>query len=262
VKSQDTAAATADLKAHLPADVPIFCFQNGTRNEEVVARIFSQVYGGLVLMAMRYVAPGQVTHLLGKTLALGQYPEGLDGRAKAVGAALGTAGFKVVPHRRVMALKWTKLIANSANAVYALIGMPVIEACNLPKVQTYVADLWDEGMDVLDAAHITYEPFPNRPGLRELAERLRHAGPAQPPPDDADFSFYPSTWQDLDLRRGTTELKYLNGELVALGERFGVPAPLNSLLETLVEDMAARGERPGKYSLEQLQALSARVRRV
>src|SRR5271157_1250155 len=48
VKSQDTDGAMRNLHA-LVNDIPIFCFQNGIRNEEIASKYFPRVYGVAVM---------------------------------------------------------------------------------------------------------------------------------------------------------------------------------------------------------------------
>jgi 2-dehydropantoate 2-reductase len=255
VKSQATADALADLQAHFSTRVPLFCWQNGIRNEPLAARTFADTYGGLVFLGVRYLEPGHIIHTAGRMLVVGRYPEGADDRAASVAEDLEAAGFRVSVFESIVAVKWSKLVLNTSNALYALLGLPMVEACNLPEVQHFVADLWDEGLDVLDRGGIDYRPLPGHPALREITARLRRTAPPQPAPTDPELGFYPSTWQDLDLGRGDTELRYLNGEIIALGRQHHVPTPLNDLLERLVEEMAVRGERPGKYSIDELRAM-------
>jgi 2-dehydropantoate 2-reductase len=258
VKSQTTDSAVAELEAQASSALPVFCFQNGVRNEEIAARFFQNVYGGVVTLGARYTVPGQIVHLSGNLLTIGRYPEGLDHLAEAVGDALRTAGFKVYLHPKIMAVKWSKLLVNLANPVYGLTGLSVAEVHNSPEGRACLADLYDEGIAVLEAAGIEFAPIPGRQDVREEAESLRQPADPQPLPADPDFNYYPSTWQDLYLHRGATEIAHLNGEVVSLGERFGVPTPLNTLLTHLIEDMTAKGEPPGKYTLTELRAMSGR----
>jgi 2-dehydropantoate 2-reductase len=67
-----------------------------------------------------------------------------------------------------------------------------------------------------------------------------------------DLRTYPSTWMDLKLKRGDTEAGFFNGEVILLGEKYGVPTPYNSTLLNLVETMAMEGTDPGLYTLEEL----------
>ncbi len=74
---------------------PIFCFQNGVRNEEWAAETFSNVYAGLVQISANFVEPGVVEHTRNDILAIGKYPAGLDGITTSVGETLGA---RRLPH--------------------------------------------------------------------------------------------------------------------------------------------------------------------
>ncbi len=51
------------------------------------------------------------------------------------------------------------------------------------------------------------------------------------------------------------ESEFLNGEIVRLAERLGAQAPVNAGLTRIALEMAAAGERPGKYSSAELREL-------
>jgi 2-dehydropantoate 2-reductase len=59
VKGQDTEEALRTLRAQVE-DIPIFCFQNGVRNEEVASRYFPRVYGVVVRVGGVFVNNGEV----------------------------------------------------------------------------------------------------------------------------------------------------------------------------------------------------------
>jgi 2-dehydropantoate 2-reductase len=255
VKSQDTEGAMTELRKWAPSELPVFCFQNGVRNEEMAAEFFENIYGVLVSVGVRYVGPGQIVHYAPKSLTLGRYPNGLDDLAESVGDVLNAAGYKITLSSDVIAVKWSKLIMNLSNAFYAITGLSILEGRNIFEGPAFLADLFEEGILVLESARIKYEPIPDRPSPRETVDRLRQSTEPRPLPENPDFNYYPSTWQDLQLRRGTTEVASFNGEIVALGKQVGVPTPLNELLQRSVEDMAANNESPGKYSVAQLRAM-------
>src|ERR1035437_9329122 len=60
MKGQSTEEAAQSLKAHVD-DIPIFCFQNGMRNEGTVTRFFPRVYGVMVRIGAVYLTDGEVT---------------------------------------------------------------------------------------------------------------------------------------------------------------------------------------------------------
>ena len=44
----------------------------------------------------------------------------------------------------------------------------------------------------------------------------------------------------------------MNGDVVKLGRLLGIKTPYNDLLWRLADEMAEKGEKPGKYSAEDL----------
>ncbi len=72
-----------------------------------------------------------------------------------------------------------------------------------------------------------------------------------------------STWQSLERRAGTTEVDYLNGEVVLLGRLHGVPTPVNAVLQRVAARMAREGMAPGSFRESDLLAVALRgVQRV
>jgi 2-dehydropantoate 2-reductase len=179
----------------------------------------------------------------------------VDARLDTVREALEAAGCQVALSNSVMAVKWTKLVINLGNAFYAITDLSIPEGHRSPESRAYLADVMEEGVRVLEAAGVGYEPLPSRPGLLEEIERLRQPAAIQPWPETPDVEYYSSTWQDLQLQRGTTEVAFLNGEIISLGRQFGIPTPINELLQTVVEEMAANGEQPGKYTVSEFRAM-------
>ena len=55
-----------------------------------------------------------------------------------------------------------------------------------------------------------------------------------------------SSWQSLARGAGSIEAEFLNGEIALLGRLYGVPTPVNALLERLALRAAAEGQPPGQ----------------
>ena len=120
----------------------------------------------------------------------------------------------------------------------------------------------EEGLRVTDAAGIAVEPPAGEPSairIREMTDKLRQPPkPAEPARlDDAgDLErTYSSMWQDLYLGRKQNEAEFLNGEIITLGKKLGIPTPYNSTLLETVNRMFAEGLKPGIYSPAELHAL-------
>jgi 2-dehydropantoate 2-reductase len=252
-KSQATESAVGELFERYGASVPIVCLQNGTRNEEIAARRFDRVYAGLVFISAVQLEPSVITLQQGGAVSIGCYPVGLDDACLQLCADLSRAGLEATASAHVMAMKWGKLVANLNNATTTITGYWLERASSDLEMRKLMLAVREEGLAVLDAAGIAVEPPDDEPSpirIREMTQKLR-----QPPRHSGDKSSlsetrrtYSSMWQDLYLGRKKNEAEFLNGEIVALGERLSIPTPYNSGLLETVNRMFEEGLRPGLYS--------------
>ncbi len=107
----------------------------------------------------------------------------------------------------------------------------------------------EEALGVVEKADIEILPLAGHQPPGKMVESLRRPGDREfDVPAEDETSLRPSTWQDLHLGRGRTEVEFLNGEIVRLGEKHGVATPLNSLMVRVVNKMAAEKLKPGAYT--------------
>ncbi len=257
VKSAQTAASVQTLREVFPEDTPIFCLQNGVRNEEMAARRFMIVYGAMAVLCATFLAPGIIAHTLQNTISLGNYPLGCDEFGLEVSEHLKRAGFNVTTHESIMAVKWSKLILNLHNATFSILDKHYQLGIVTPAISRFMADVEEEGLHVLKEAGISIiDPknpidFDKRLNeLRSVTEDPEKISQAESIP--FELRTYPSTWTDLKLKRGETETGYFNGEIILLGEKHYVPTPYNSMLLKIVETMALEGVEPGLYTIDEL----------
>ena len=257
VKTQHTASSVQSLRSIFPEDTPVFCAQNGVRNEELAASRFLQVYGVMTGLCVNFVSPGVIAHSMSLRIGVGNYPFGCDGLGSQVGKLLEKAGFKLTTHDSIMAVKWSKLLLNLNNATYAIIDSYLQLGVVTPSISKFVAEVMEEGLHVLSLSGISLDD-PNNPydikghiaALRNVVEDSQKIYEAKSLPEI--FRAYPSTWADLKNKRGETEAGYLNGEIILLGEKHHIPTPYNSALLQIVETMAAERAGPGYYTIEEL----------
>lgn len=260
VKMGQTASSVQALREVFSEETPIFCLQNGIRNEEWTARRFLRVYGAMAGISATLVSPGVVAQTLDLKIALGNYPRGVDDLVREVAEDFTRGGFKTTTHESIMAVKWSKLLLNLNNATLAIIDTWVQLARLIPAISHFMADVIEEGLHVLDVAGISLEDPDNPYDLQATISSLRSVTGEKETIDAGrklayDLRTYPSTWVDLKNRRGETEAGYFNGEIILLGEKHGVPTPYNSTLLQVVEEMAAEKTEPGRYSIDELAAL-------
>lgn len=132
---------------------------------------------------------------------------------------------------------WGKLLINLANAIGALTQSTFRDLLSEPDLRRIFAAVLEEAVDRIEAAGIAYKlpmPLPHA-AYRQL---LLRGGPLTwwlaRLKNGLDDGAYPSMVSDIRAGRAT-EVRQLNGEIVALGERLSWPAPLNARLLELVE---------------------------
>lgn len=249
-KSQHTRELLEDLR-EAPKEIPVFCFQNGVRNEEWAAETFHRVYAGLVQISATFSEPGVVEHTRNDVLAIGKYPQGLDDVTAGVGAALEKAGFRMTYYEKAMPRKWGKLLINLNNALYALIDTWLQRAYSEEETRTFLAATMQEGLDVMAAAGIEIEMGPGEPAAEEFVRQMAAGAFSYPDPMGLppERRTYPSTWQDVVLQRKSTEVEHFNGEMVRLGQKHGVATPYNTALLEMMRELLSRNAMPGLFTL-------------
>jgi 2-dehydropantoate 2-reductase len=235
MKSQDTGPALACLRQVAPPSTPIVCLQNGVDNERAALRLFENVYAVCVLCPAAHLEPGVVQSFsapVAGLLDIGRYPAGSDALSRAVAAAFRAATFESVERPDIMRWKYRKLLMNLNNAVEAM--------CQPPGREEIGKLAQDEGVACLQAAGIEFVSAEE--DLARRGDLLRMHSIGDQPRGGG------SSWQSLQRQAGSIESDYLNGEIVLLGRRLGVPTPVNALLQELAGNMARNGTRPGAMS--------------
>ena len=236
VKSQDVQDACRDI-ARLPSSPTVVTMQNGVRSDREAADILGRdrIVGCVLNISATYLAPGVVEQNTRELFQIGApFPESAP-RVDAVLALLSPV-LRTEPVPDIARARWTKLMANLNNAIMAITGLPIGKALRHPGLTRLsiatiregvrTAQLGGFGLDQSRRAR-TFRLMSTLP--MPLSYRIfggRLAGNFPP-----DSTYGPSTLQSLQ-RHSSSELEYLNGEIVTLGERIGRPTPYNTgLLE-------------------------------
>ncbi len=245
VKGQNTEFALSQLALVAHPDTPVVCMQNGVENERRVVRRFPNTYAMCVMCPATHLQPGVIqahSAPVSGLLDLGRFPSGIDDQGRAISAVLDTTTFQSQALPDIMRWKYRKLIMNLANAVEALCGpegrfSPLAKAAQ----QEGLAAMAAAGIDVASSEE-DHERRADHIQLRNTSSGEWSGG---------------SSWQSLARGTGSIEAEFLNGEVVLLGALYGVPTPVNSLLQRLALRAAADGTGPGVYSVETLSEMAA-----
>jgi 2-dehydropantoate 2-reductase len=220
VKSTDTEAAGAQMRAHLKPGALVMCLQNGVDNAERLRAVLPgvNVAAAVVYVATEMAGPGHLRHH-----GRGELVEPLPSdpsRSAAIAQAFTAAGVPTTLSDNVRGALWAKLILNCAyNALSALGRLPYGELVQRPGVLAVIRDVVAECRAVAAADSV------NLPDdVDAIVRRIPETMPTQ----------HSSTAQDL-MRGRPSEIDFLNGHVVQRGEALGVPTPANRVLWTLVK---------------------------
>ncbi|HMD31984.1 MAG TPA: 2-dehydropantoate 2-reductase [Candidatus Acidoferrales bacterium] len=223
-KSVHTRAAMA-VAAHAFDDRSAVCsVQNGVGNEEIIAEYVRYVIRGTTFPAGHVAAPGHVVYdIAGKTWIGPFEPSGTPMiKVSALADMLNHAGLSAVALPDARGAQWSKLVFNAAtNPVGAVTGLHHGAATRFEPTGALFEALVDEGMAVAKALGITLHDDPK--------QMIRYAA-------NAPGKHKASMLQDVEARR-PTEVDFMNGAIVRMGEQAGVPTPLNRAIWALVKGL-------------------------
>jgi 2-dehydropantoate 2-reductase len=224
-KSMHTSAAMA-ATAHAFVHGAVCSVQNGAGNEELVAEHVRKVIRGTTFPAGHVVEPGHVGWDTKGDTQIGPFepsPASME-QVVALAEACTRAGMPTHALAAARGAQWRKLIFNAAsNAIAALTGFTHGQIAEFPPTRELAWAVMGEGRAVSDAQGIVLDTSPE--------ELFDHAARK-----DVAYGHKPSMLQDVEAGR-QTEIDFLNGAIVAFGERHGVDAPLNRTLTALIKGL-------------------------
>jgi len=223
-KSTHTKGAI-EQTAHIFDDSSAVCsVQNGVGNEEILAQHVRYIIRGTTFPAGHVIEPGHVGFDINGDTWIGPFePTNTPyERVERLAELLNRGGLRVVPLRDARGAQWTKLIFNaSTNPVGALTLLHHGAATRFAPTGGLFNSLIAEGEAVAKALGIRLHGDP-----RALVQKGANA----PGKHKA------SMLQDI-LAKRQTEVDFMNGAIADLGEKMGVPTPLNRALWQLVKGL-------------------------
>lgn len=258
VKSAGTDEAGRELASVLRPDALVASFQNGLHNAaELRGRLPAHtVLTGMVQFNVINRGAGRFHHGSEGRLEIERHP-----RIEAFLPLFARAGLPLVVHDRMEPVQWAKLVLNLNNPVNALANLPLKEQLARRDYRRCTALAQAEALALLAVAGIAparLTPLPPSwlPAVLRLPDFVftRLAGRMLA----IDPQARSSMWEDLEAGR-TTEVDYLNGEIVRLAARLGRRAPVNARLVALVRDAEHGGRRawPADVLLAELSGAAA-----
>jgi 2-dehydropantoate 2-reductase len=248
VKSGATAEIGDLIARHAKSRPVVLSLQNGVGNVDVLRDRLGAGHAVLPGVVNFHVAqfsdrnPPRFHRSVGGSILIGREEPGLAD-------ALAVPGVPVVTRADMPAVLWGKLLLNLNNAINALSGLPLAAQLGDRGWRRVLAAQVAEALAVLAAGNIrparldkvppnlipTILRLPD-PVFRVVARRMLAIDPEA----------RSSMWDDLQRRR-TTEVDYLQGAIIALGEKTGTPTPVSRHITKLIK--AAEAEARGSPGL-------------
>ncbi len=243
-KAPDT-LTVANLLTALPPDARSYfiSFQNGIGNEETLVELFGrdQVLAGTLTLPISLPELGVIAVSKAKG-GLGVAPLVQGQPVDVLADALKQGGLPANTYADYRAMKWSKLLLNIINnASSAILDMHPADIIDHPALFDLEINSLREGLAVMKAQGLQPVHLPGYPVdwlARLLSARWLPMAATRailrPFMRSGRGSKMPSFHIDLAAGRTTTEVDYLNGAIVAAGQKLGIDTPANrALTETL-----------------------------
>ncbi len=225
VKSFATSEAMSSALALIGPHTMVLSLQNGLGHEELLAEIVGRdkVIAGKTYVGGVLLGPGQIrSGVAGKQTIIGELDGQLTPRVREVAEAFSRAGLATVVSENILGTLWDKLLVNVATG--ALTGITMLTYGQLysePLLRDTALQAVAEAIAVARAAGVEL-------GLQEPEaawELAREGLPA---------AFKTSMLQSLQAGF-VTEIDFINGAVVRLGQQYHVPTLVNATLVACIK---------------------------
>lgn len=208
--------------AHIFADGAVCSVQNGVGSEEIIAEYVPRVIMGTTFPAGHISGPGVCNHDTKGLTQIGPFADKPASQQESdkLAETLTRGGMETKSVADPRGPMWTKVIFNCAsNGVAALTGLPHGVAAET--LRDLFSTIAQEGVAVATAQGVVLEKDPE--------DMINDSIPVA-------YMHKPSMLQDVEAHR-TTEIDSINGGVATIGEKIGVPCPINRAIAELVKGL-------------------------
>lgn len=219
VKTYDTEAAARQLRGALAPGGAVLTLQNGIGNAEQIDAILGPgtALAGAAHIESAIGEPGEIIQSSPiRRITFGELDGRRTERAERILAALQEAGIEAILTDQVQTVLWTKLLFIAAMAgLTSLTRRTLGEVLDFPPTRRLFRAALVEGQAVAEATGVS---LPDN-----VVEEVERTAAGMAPGMRSSMQ--------KDLERGRKlEIEALNGAIVRLGERHGVPTPVNAVI--------------------------------
>jgi 2-dehydropantoate 2-reductase len=220
VKSYHTKEAIKNAGPMIGDKTVVLSFQNGLGNEDILAEVVGKelVIGGRTFAGGVLLGPGHViSGRKGKQTYIGELDGRITERVNEIARQFNQAGLETMISTNIIGIMWDKLLINVATgALSGITRLPYGELYQVKEVMDCALEAVSEAIAVAKAMGVKLTITDPKKIWLKAAENL--------PPE-----FKASMLQDIE-KVSRTEIDSINGSVVRLGERHGVPTPVNRVL--------------------------------
>jgi 2-dehydropantoate 2-reductase len=214
VKSYDTESVAEQINPCLGPNTVVLTLQNGIRNAEEIGDIvgIERVMAGAGYIVAGIESPGVIKHMTFGRIAFGELDGSDSARGRAIEGACQKAGFRGEFSLNIRKLLWEKfaLICGQGMTASTRLGIGQIRAC-------------PESRQMLQMAYAEVTALAAASGVvmtDGVVNWLMKVTDALPPDSRTSLA------HDLSLGK-RLEVEALQGAVVRLGKRYGLPTPMN-----------------------------------
>jgi len=227
VKSFNTKQAVEQIKPLLGEDTKILTLQNGMGNIEIISEIAGEqnVIAGVTNQGATLIATGKIRHAGRGETIIGTVGGKTPVEMRAIREIFNKVGLETKMSRDIKSLIWSKLIINvGINALTAINRLPNGKLTEFEGTRRILRDAVTEATRIAKRKRIKLifdDP------LAKVEAVCEATGDNQS-----------SMLQDI-LRKKRTEIDFINGVIVRLGQELGINVPTNKFLLDLIKTIEA-----------------------
>lgn len=230
VKAFNTKSAVEQIKPLLGQNTKILTLQNGIGNVEIISEIAGEqrVIAGITSQGATLIETGKIRHAGHGETIIGSIDGKTPVELRAIREIFNKAGLETKMSRDIKSLIWSKLIINvGINALTAITRLPNGRLTEYEGTKRILRDAVGEAARIAKRKRIKLvldDPLAKVEAVCEgTSDNLS------------------SMLQDV-LRKKRTEIDFINGVIVRLGQEMGISVPTNKLLLDLIKTIESSYE--------------------
>lgn len=227
VKLWDVESAGQHIRPMVGPDTAVIPLQNGIDAPDRLVSILGRnaVMGGVAQISASIIKPGVINQVgTFMRMIFGELDGRITPRGKALLDLCLKAGFDATLSEQINTELWMKFVGLATNAgMTAVTRLPIGKLRDDPDLRPLFVSACEE---IIAIAHASGIKLPSD-ALTKVLDFIGHAPPAM------------KASMALDLERGNRlELPWLNGKVVELGRKLGVPTPTHDMLYAVLKPYA------------------------